>query len=516
MRPGTRAEAAALIDAARPLFVDDPDALAVLDDLTRRLDEPLRLAIAGIVKAGKSTLLNALLGERIAPTDAGECTRIVTWYRWSDTPSITAHLRSGPVRRLPVRRDNGMLVIGLGDLPADQVDRIEVGWPSAVLRSFTLIDTPGIASLSHDVSARSAAFLVPDDAPSAADAIIYLMRHLHPTDLGFLEAFRDTAAGAARTVNAVAVLSRADEVGSGRIDSLLSAGKVAARYEREGGLGSLVLAVLPVAGLLAEGARTLRQGEFNAFRTLATLDRRERERLLVSSDRFVRPDAPVGLSEGTRRQLLARFGIYGVRLATSLLRVGVADSSELSTGLVEQSGLNHLELFVEQQFGARVDTLKARAVTDTLERLLGRLAAADRGEETLTRLERVQASAHDLRELALLSQLRLGASPFEAPDAAAAARIVGGRGTGTWQRLGLPVDADRAALQEATVAELDRWRARSLSPLAERVQREACAVVLRSLEVVASHLGAATPDEAPTDVVAPGRPGERRAEAAGQ
>ena len=45
-----------------------------------RFDEPLRVAIAGKVKAGKSTLLNALVGESIAPTDAGECTRIVTWY----------------------------------------------------------------------------------------------------------------------------------------------------------------------------------------------------------------------------------------------------------------------------------------------------------------------------------------------------------------------------------------------------------------------------------------------------
>ena len=39
-----------------------------------RLDEPLRVAIAGKVKAGKSTLLNALVGEQVAPTDAGECT----------------------------------------------------------------------------------------------------------------------------------------------------------------------------------------------------------------------------------------------------------------------------------------------------------------------------------------------------------------------------------------------------------------------------------------------------------
>ena len=44
------------------------------------------------------------------------------------------------------------------------------------------------------------------------------MRHLHATDLKFLEAFKDTAAGKSGTVNALAVLSRADEIGAGRID----------------------------------------------------------------------------------------------------------------------------------------------------------------------------------------------------------------------------------------------------------------------------------------------------------
>ena len=102
-----------------------------------RLDEPLRVAIAGKVKAGKSTLLNALVGEQVAPTDAGECTRVVTWYR----DGHGAADRAAPARRrrrrpLPVRRRDGALVIDLRrHARPSELDRLVVDWPSQSLRA---------------------------------------------------------------------------------------------------------------------------------------------------------------------------------------------------------------------------------------------------------------------------------------------------------------------------------------------------------------------------------------------
>ena len=92
--------------------IDRPDAAgpARLDARRARLDEPLRVAIAGKVKAGKSTLLNALVGEELAPTDAGECTRIVTWYR--DGPTYRGHRctsRDGAAEPRPFNRVAGAM-----------------------------------------------------------------------------------------------------------------------------------------------------------------------------------------------------------------------------------------------------------------------------------------------------------------------------------------------------------------------------------------------------------------------
>jgi len=510
-----RGQAGGLVAEAMGVYEDDPAAMDLLREFERRLQEPLRVAIAGIVKAGKSTMLNALIGERIAPTDAGECTRVVTWYRYSATPTITLHVRDGAARALPVRRQGGRLVLDLDGVPAEEVDRIEVGWPTRKLSSLVLIDTPGIASLSRDVSARSTAFLTPDSAPSAADAVVYLLRHLHASDLRFLEAFRDTAAGASQTVNALAVLSRADEVGSGRIDSMLSAGKVARRYEADGELATLALGVIPVAGLLAEGARTLREGEYASFRALAALSRPDRESLLVSADRFVRAGAPGGLAPAQRGELLSRFGIFGVRLATTLVRSGVDDSSTLAERLVEYSGLEPVQEFIRLHFGGRSAALKTRGIIQGLG-LLVRERPRPGAEGLRAGIERLEAGSHALRELSMLSRQRVGTLAVPAGAEQEAARLVGGDGTSPSARLGLAADTPDAVVAASVHDHLTRWRVMSQSPLADRATVESCRIVIRSLEELASRFAGSGGMGAATDVVLPYGPGDPARGRAGQ
>ncbi|MGW9629414.1 dynamin family protein [Agromyces sp. NPDC055520] len=500
-------DAAGLLRIARAVYDDDPAATASIEELERRLREPLRLAVAGMVKAGKSTLLNALLGEQIAPTDAGECTRVVTWYRYSATPTVTLHPKEGEPRRLPVRREDGRLVLDLGGTPAEEVGWIDVGWPLGGLKSMILIDTPGIASLSEDVSARATRFLTPDEAPSSADAVVYLMRHLHASDVKFLEAFRDTAAGAAQTVCAVGVLSRADEIGSGRIDSLLSAGKVARRYELDGELASLVLGVIPVAGLVAEGARTLREHEYTAFCELAGLERDDRERLLVSADRFTGASDATDLSPAERRSLLGRFGLFGVRLATALIRGGAATSSDLSEQLVQQSGLIELQQFVRDQFRTRASTLKVRGVLLELDAII-REHPRDGVEELRGGIERITAGAHALRELSLMAVARSEGLPLAEQDAAQAQTIVGAKGTPARVRVGLAETAGDDEVRERVGALLVHWRRLGESPLTDRAAVNVCRVVVRSLEQIASEFGSASELGSAADVVLPGGPGD--------
>src|SRR6478735_2839844 len=145
---------AAVVDAAL-IRARSPAVAAELSDIRARLDGPLRVAIAGKVKAGKSTLLNALLGEELAPTDAGECTRIVTWYHESHRPHVKLCPLDGPPREQSFHRDRGALRVDLGGTDPAEIDHLEIGWPPSRLNQLTVIDTPGIASISSEVSART-------------------------------------------------------------------------------------------------------------------------------------------------------------------------------------------------------------------------------------------------------------------------------------------------------------------------------------------------------------------------
>ena len=385
-------EASGTIDRVRAVcelaagFVDGTALAARLADIRDRLDGALRIAIAGRVKAGKSTLLNALVGERLAPTDAGECTRVVTWYQFGPAYDVSAVASDGAVTSLAFRRVNGALQFDLGSLALDDEPRdddrpnradpgeprIVVSWPSSSLRNVTLIDTPGLDSLSSANSLRTAAFLaLGEQRPSDADAVIYLMRHLHRLDAEFLGSFMDRSVANSSPVNSVAVLSRADEVGAGRLDALASARRIADRYQHNETLRTLCTAVVPIAGLIAETGLTLREDEVRALRTVAATPEPVLERMLRSADAFCEPESSE-LTVEIRRELLDRLGMFGVRFCADQLRDRAACTGpELAELLVAESGLDAIRALIMDVFLPRAHVLKARAAVAGL-RLLAR------------------------------------------------------------------------------------------------------------------------------------------------
>lgn len=483
-----------IVDEVRALCLEtrdaaqDPALAAEIGELLDRLQGPLRVAVVGRVKAGKSTLLNALIGERLAPTDAGECTRIVSWYLYGPAYRVDAVGRDGARTELSFTRDEGALVIDLGPVEPADVMRLEIQWPAAALRTMTLIDTPGLASLDDSTSARTRDFLALDtDHPAEADVVIYLLRHLHRRDAEFLDALADRSVAESSAANAVAVLSRADEVGAGRLDAFESATRVAERYATDPHVRRLCVRVLPASALIAETGATLEEHEVATLRLLAALPDDELDDLLLSADRFQVTGAST-VDVGVRSALLARLGLFGLRFAVAALRDDdAATASALAERLAARSGVPALAELLRTRFLPRAQVLQARAVLIGLRSVARRLTPVepDVGRRLEAELEQIEASSLAFAELRLLHLVLGGATQLADQEVDDLARLASHDDPAA--RIGAGPDQPDAIV--ATVlAAVDRWRSRACAPLVDSPTREACDLGVRICESVATSL----------------------------
>jgi hypothetical protein len=455
----------ALLNEALVVYRDSPRATSWLRNQVVRFGEPVRIAVAGSPRIGKSTVVNALLGEEFTP-GAG-----FTWYRDGAQARATAFTPSGPQEVPVVRRGSGVHVeIGMWD----RVDRLIVDWPTRALRDATIIDTPATATS--------------DQVYREADAVLYLMRHLQDVDLKYLQAAHGNPIARSSPINTVVVLAKADEIGAGRIDALSSTKQIARRYRREARVRPLCQNVVAVAGLIAVAARTMRPEEFTALAALAALPRAELEDHLLSADRFVGVDFPVALAPAVRQGLVERYGIFGVRLTATLIRQGFDTQVKLVTQLVQRSGLGELRDSIGQYFTERREVLKARSALLALDVVL-RAEPKPAARKIVMDLERIVASAHEVRELRLLAALQGGRTRLPGVLEAEASRLVGGLGTAVQARLGLEYEADETEQRYLIADLLARWREQAANPVLDQDQRRAATVVVRSCEGMLSGLG---------------------------
>ncbi|MEZ5246053.1 MAG: dynamin family protein [Acidimicrobiales bacterium] len=447
----------------------------------RRLAEPLRVAIVGRMKSGKSTLLNALVGQHIAPTDAGECTKVVTWYQHDHAPSIEAVMRDGG--RVPIAFRASAHALDF-ELPGttDEIDHVNVHWPTPLLADLTLVDTPGIDSPTPGVIGRTERAILPDDVqPGIADIALYVLQNKHPTDLNFLEAFAADGLSLPSPLHCIGVLARADEIGAARLDALDTAGRVAARLAADIRIRRLCNTVSPVAALPALGAGELTELQVQTLRNLASSDRSVVDDLLLDATTWSTATAPTAANALERQQLLDALGLWGVRTAIDLLRTEPQSAAALAMQLVSKSGLNALRKILTRDVKERSDLLRARSALIALDALVARSGTGDR-RDLLGRIEALVSGCHELDEASVLAGIRGADLGFDANLIEEAERLLGAAGTDRRARLGLDGRADQYAVSAQARLLVTRWRSISENPFVPPEGAHVARVVSRSAE----------------------------------
>ncbi len=403
-----------------------PATAAGFREVLRRLSAPLQVAVAGRIKSGKSTLVNALIGRRVAPTDVGECTRLVTRFQYGTVDRIEVVFTDGRKQVLPFEA-NGSIPPDLG-VDVEKVSHIEAYLTNAVLRDLTVIDTPGLGSLDAASVARTESLLgavsdsdgldpVSRNAVAGAEAVLYVVTQgVRADDQQALAAF--TAATASRDagpVNAIAVLNKADTIAAETVegangDTWQAAVLLAERQALT--LKPRVADVLPVIGLVAESTETggFTSADADALRKLAELDDATRETMLISADLFVgwECDVPVG----TRTRLLEKLDLYGIRKALEALDAepGIT-AGALRRKLLDASGLEGVRAKLNAVFRSRADGIKAAAALASVTSLAAASGDPNERQRVHDAIEVLLAKpeAHQLRLLEALTLVASGA-----------------------------------------------------------------------------------------------------------
>ncbi len=157
---------------------------SVIDKSTDRV---FRVAICGEFSTGKSTLINALLGEELLPTALEACTAVVTRIRSAangEKPGVTVRFRKSGTRTVPRDRLREILTFkNASDEDAPVSAEIVVATGTFLDHQIELVDTPGV----NDPDARGEQITL--GFLPQADAVVFVThaaRAFKESELSFL------------------------------------------------------------------------------------------------------------------------------------------------------------------------------------------------------------------------------------------------------------------------------------------------------------------------------------------
>ncbi|MDY3973107.1 MAG: dynamin family protein [Veillonella caviae] len=153
-----------------------------------------RVVVLGEFKRGKSTFINALLGQRILPTDVLPETATITNILYASEPRLQVVYKNKQVKEKPLNAVEMERFSARADKAyTDTIDYVKVGYPLDLLApKICLVDTPGVADLDEsrtDITygyvptANAVIFLLDANTPLTKTEKDFIESHILPQGL---------------------------------------------------------------------------------------------------------------------------------------------------------------------------------------------------------------------------------------------------------------------------------------------------------------------------------------------
>ncbi len=217
-------------------------------------DRPLLICVMGEFNSGKSTLVNALIGEEVAAMGVTPTTATINLLKFGERRQARVIWRDDHEELLAWSEVREFLD-GLNAARATEVRQVELLYPAEELLQVNVVDTPGLNSLveGHERTAR--------DVLARADAVIWLFSAQQAGKQTEKEALDLLARHRLKTVG---VLNKIDRLSPEELAEVMR--------HLEQGFGELVDRIMPVStrqalrGMTGDDDALLQQSRFPALR----------------------------------------------------------------------------------------------------------------------------------------------------------------------------------------------------------------------------------------------------------
>ena len=515
-----------LITDTKRMCMSCPEASVLnkeLEILEERIDKPLRVAVVGIMKAGKSTFMNALMEENLLYTGTEETTYTVTWFKYAPQPYLNVIFRGNDFKSEKAKFEDlekWTVRLKAKENPRiNDVKFIEVYYPNETLKLIEFIDTPGLNSAFDRDAQNTMEFLgiekakelerVTMDEASKADAIIYAYtRSAGSTDRDVLNEFHGNALTSSTSpINALGVYTKADQLWKIlKPPNPLELGQnVSDTNMRNPEMKKLLYTTLPVIAKVVEGFAMLEEKDWLSLANLSKIPIEDLKYEMRHVPIFTSKESSefeakiiefIG-SPSQRLSLVDKIGVYGIFEIVNCI-INNYSRQEIKDHLYKKSGIYEINELVVSHFGNRSFLIKTQYIFLRLKVVSDRLIRQTDNSSVLTIANSINEQIRDIetnthqqtfRELKVLQDYYNGLFEFNNEDEYQEfLQVTGEKGRNCEAKLGFDKPTYVVKMAETAKNKSQEWNGKANEFGVSQKYREAAEAASRAYDHLREHL----------------------------